>query len=57
MEKQEIKVSFDKCHGCNNLLPKDHYCLKYLRGVETAVYLCPFYCHWANDEERRTDEL
>lgn len=33
-------MSAEKCQGCAYLDPKMHHCGKYLRGVETAMYLC-----------------
>lgn len=50
MEKQEIEVSFDKCQSCAYLLPKKYFCERYLRGAETAVYLCSF-CRVNENEE------
>lgn len=31
----------EKCYRCRNFDPKKFYCIKYLRGAETAVYRCP----------------
>lgn len=33
-------MSIEKCRGCAYLNPKMHHCGKYLRGIETAIYLC-----------------
>ena len=57
MEKQEIEVSFYKCNGCAFLLPINHFCERYLRGTETAVYLCPFYKVNENEEMSKVSEM
>jgi len=33
----------NKCYGCVCYQPKTFYCGFCLRGIETAVYLCPYY--------------
>ena len=33
-------MGVEKCQGCAHLDPKMFYCWKYLRGIETAIYLC-----------------
>ena len=33
-------MSVEKCQGCAYLNPIMFHCGKYLRGIETAVYLC-----------------
>lgn len=33
-------MSIEKCQGCAYFDPKMYHCGKYLRGVETAIYLC-----------------
>ena len=55
MEKREIEVSLDKCQSCAYLLPKEYFCERYLRGAETAVYLCPF-CR-VNEKEIRLEDV
>lgn len=29
-----------RCHTCAYYNPQAHHCGRYLRGVETAIYLC-----------------
>lgn len=41
--KQNNNISSHKCYGCTHFNPKYHYCYKYLRGIEKAIYLCSFY--------------
>ena len=33
----------NKCYGCVYYQSKTFYCGFYLRGIETAIYLCPNY--------------
>ena len=50
MEKRKNSVSFHKCQSCAYLNQKQNHCGKYLRGAETAVYLCPS-CRVNENEE------
>ena len=33
----------NKCYTCAYFQPRTFYCERYLRGRETAVFLCPHY--------------
>ena len=44
-----MDVRMDKCYTCTHYQPRIFYCEYYLRGKETAVYLCP-YCRNKNEE-------
>ena len=45
-----------KCYGCAYYEPKSFCCYRYLRGVETAIYLCPFCREDENTEMKEVAE-
>lgn len=57
MEKRKNSVSFLKCQSCAYLNPQKNYCARYLRGAETAVYLCPFCRVNENEEMSKVSEM
>lgn len=40
-EKEQDHSPRFNCYGCNSYDPVKCYCMRYLRGVEKAVYMCP----------------
>ena len=44
-----MDVKMNKCDTCMHYQPRICYCEYYLRGKETAVYLCPS-CRSENEE-------
>lgn len=49
-----MDVKMDKCGTCAHYQPRIHYCERYLRGKETAVYLCP-HCRSKDEEMQGVD--
>ena len=44
-----MDVNMNKCESCAYYQPRISYCEYYLRGKETAVFLCP-HCRSKNEE-------
>ena len=50
---EEVLTMRDNCYGCNSYEPVKSYCMRYLRGAETAAYMCPI--RKAKTERGETD--